>query len=80
MGGQAGTTSEATVHRPPREWPARTVPDARALITVRTDPRAAPALVAGDFSSDEAPAGWRLSMSELAAVMVADWPGLGLAT
>jgi hypothetical protein len=80
MGGQAGTTSEATFQRPPREWPARAVPDARALITVGTDPRAASALAAGDFSWDEAPAGWRLSVSELAAVMVADWPDLGLAT
>jgi len=62
------------------EMLSRAVPDARALITVGTDPRAGSAFAAGDFSCDEAPAGWLVSVSELAAVMVADWPGLGLAT
>jgi hypothetical protein len=59
---------------------SRAVPDARALITVSADPRTASALAAGDFSWDEAPKSWLLSIGELAAVMVADWPGLGLAT
>jgi MinD-like ATPase involved in chromosome partitioning or flagellar assembly len=62
------------------EMLSRAVPDARALITVGADPRTASALAAGDFSWDEAPESWRLSISELAGVMVADWPGLGLAT
>jgi MinD-like ATPase involved in chromosome partitioning or flagellar assembly len=62
------------------EMLSRAVPDARALITVGSDARTASALAAGDFTWDDAPAAWRLSLSELAAVMVADWPGLGLAT
>ena len=38
-------------------------------------------LVAGrDFTWDDAPDAWRVSLSELAAMMVADWPELGLAT
>jgi MinD-like ATPase involved in chromosome partitioning or flagellar assembly len=62
------------------EMLSRAVPDARALLTVAADRRTASALAAGDFNWDEAPASRRLSISELAAVMVADWPGLGLAT
>ena len=58
----------------------RAVPDARALITVEADAEAASALSAGEFSWERAPDGWRRSLSELATVMVADWPELGLAT
>jgi hypothetical protein len=56
------------------------VPDARALITVDADPKNASALAAGDWSWDDAPDSWNRSLRELAVVMVADWPGLGLAT
>ena len=58
----------------------RAVPDARALITVDADPKNASALAAGDWSWDDAPDSWNRSLRELAVVMVADWPGLGLAT
>ncbi|HEY1277646.1 MAG TPA: EsaB/YukD family protein [Thermoleophilaceae bacterium] len=59
---------------------SRAVPDARAMITVAAEPVAASALAAGDFSWDDAPKAWQQSIRELGAVMVADWPGLGLAT
>jgi MinD-like ATPase involved in chromosome partitioning or flagellar assembly len=59
---------------------SRAVPDARALITMDAEPKSASALAAGDWSWDDAPDGWNRSLRELAVVMVADWPGLGLAT
>lgn len=62
------------------EMLSRAVPDARALIRVSAEPESAVALAAGDWSWDDAPPAWQISMRELAAVMVADWPGLGLAT
>ncbi|MGH2848861.1 MAG: EsaB/YukD family protein [Thermoleophilaceae bacterium] len=62
------------------EMLSRAVPDARALIPISTELESASALAAGDWSWDDAPATWRISLRELAAVMVADWPGLGLAT
>ena len=62
------------------EMVSRAVPDARALITVSADAEAASALGAGEFSWERAPEAWRRSLSELATVMVADWPELGLAT
>jgi hypothetical protein len=62
------------------EMLSRAVPDARALIAVAAEPESASALAAGDWTWDDSPAVWRVSLRELAAVMVADWPGLGLAT
>jgi len=62
------------------EMLSRAVPDARGLIAVATEPESASALAAGDWSWDDAPASWQISLRELAAVMVADWPALGLAT
>lgn len=62
------------------EMLSRAVPDARALLTVGADAKAASALAAGDFSWDDSPAAWDRSLRELAVVMVAGWPGLGLAT
>jgi hypothetical protein len=62
------------------EMLSRAVPDARALIQLSAEPESASALAAGDWSWDDAPADWQISLRELAAVMVADWPGLGLAT
>jgi hypothetical protein len=47
---------------------------------VSAEAESASALAAGDWSWDDAPAVWRVTLRELAAVMVADWPGLGLAT
>jgi MinD-like ATPase involved in chromosome partitioning or flagellar assembly len=62
------------------EMLSRAVPDARALIRVSAEPESASALAAGDWTWDDAPAAWQISLRELAAVMVADWAGLGLAT
>jgi MinD-like ATPase involved in chromosome partitioning or flagellar assembly len=59
---------------------SRAVPDARALISVAAEPESASALAAGDWTWDDAPMVWRVSLRELAAVMVLDWPALGLST
>jgi MinD-like ATPase involved in chromosome partitioning or flagellar assembly len=59
---------------------SRAVPDARGMITVAADHESASALAAGDWDWGDAPRSWQISLRELAAVMVADWPGLGLAT
>ncbi len=40
----------------------------------------ASALAAGDWTWDDAPESWQTSLRELAVVLVADWPGLGLST
>jgi hypothetical protein len=58
----------------------RAVPDARAMITVAADAETASELSAGEYSWERAPDAWSRSLRELAAVMVADWPELGLAT
>jgi hypothetical protein len=58
---------------------SRAMPQARAMIVLDADPAAASRLAAGDFTWDEAPKGWDRSVRELAAVMVTDWPDLGLA-
>jgi MinD-like ATPase involved in chromosome partitioning or flagellar assembly len=62
------------------EMLSRAVPDARALITLSAEPESASALAAGDWTWDDAPPAWQISLRELGAVMVADWPGLGLST
>jgi hypothetical protein len=59
---------------------SRAVPDARAMITVESDQETASELAAGEFSWERAPDAWARSLRELAAVMVVDWPELGLAT
>jgi MinD-like ATPase involved in chromosome partitioning or flagellar assembly len=62
------------------EMLSRAVPDARALIALAAEHEAASALAAGDWSWDDAPDAWQVSLRELAAVIVADWPALGLST
>jgi MinD-like ATPase involved in chromosome partitioning or flagellar assembly len=58
---------------------SRAIPQARALIAMDAEPEAASRLAAGDFSWDDAPDGWQRSVRELAVMMVADWPELGIA-
>jgi MinD-like ATPase involved in chromosome partitioning or flagellar assembly len=62
------------------EMVSRAIPEARALIAIDADQEAASRLSAGDFSWESAPKGWQRSVRELAAVMVKDWPELGLAS
>jgi MinD-like ATPase involved in chromosome partitioning or flagellar assembly len=57
----------------------RLVPDAHGLICVAEDQAAAARVAAGQFSWDEAPAGWARQLRELAVVLQSDWPALGLA-
>ncbi len=59
---------------------SRAVRDARALVTMRARPAAASGLAAGDFSWDDAPEDWALSLRELLAVMAADWSDLDMAS
>jgi MinD-like ATPase involved in chromosome partitioning or flagellar assembly len=61
------------------EQVSRAIPDARCLIAMDSEPEVASRLSAGDFTWERAPASWQRSMRELAAVMVKDWPDLGLA-
>ena len=53
----------------------RALPDARGLIALRDDPRQAGQIVAGGLPA----AAWELPVRELAALLAADWPCLGLA-
>lgn len=55
------------------------VPDAHGLLTIPDDPAAAAGVASGTFTWREAPAGWQERVRELAAVLTADWIGLGLA-
>jgi hypothetical protein len=57
----------------------RTIPFARGLVEVPNDRAGAEQLLASRFSWDEAPRGWREPLRELAALLIADWLGLGLA-
>ncbi len=59
---------------------SRAVPNARALLSLEADPVSASRLAAGDFSWNDAPSAWQQTVRELAALMVADWPDLGLAS
>jgi MinD-like ATPase involved in chromosome partitioning or flagellar assembly len=56
----------------------RHVPNARALITIPSEPEAAGRLAAGQFDWRDAPATWQRSVRELAVAIVSDWPRLGL--
>jgi MinD-like ATPase involved in chromosome partitioning or flagellar assembly len=58
----------------------RLVPDAHGLVAIDEDQRAAARVAAGDFTWDEAPPIWARQVRELAVVMQAGWPGLGLTT
>jgi len=57
----------------------RYLPDARGLVAIPDAPTAADELATGAFTWQHAPAGWRRAVRELAAILVADWPRLGLA-
>lgn len=56
----------------------RLVPDAQGLVTIDEEPRAAARVAAGDFAWDDAPPVWARQVRELAVVLQADWPALGL--
>jgi MinD-like ATPase involved in chromosome partitioning or flagellar assembly len=56
----------------------RHVPNARALITIPSEPEAASRLAAGQLDWRDAPATWQRSVRELAVAIVSDWPRLGL--
>ena len=53
----------------------RAMPGARGLVALRDDPRQAGQIVAGGLPA----AAWELPVRELAALLAADWPCLGLA-
>lgn len=62
------------------EMVSRAMPQARSLIAVEAEHEAASRLSAGDFSWELAPKGWQVSVRELLALMVLDWPDLGLSS
>jgi MinD-like ATPase involved in chromosome partitioning or flagellar assembly len=55
------------------------LPGARGLIVIPDDMAAATKLASGSFDWRDAPVGWQRAVRRLAAVLVADWPSLGLA-
>jgi hypothetical protein len=55
------------------------IADAQGLVCVSEDQQGATRVASGDFSWDDAPAAWDRQIRELAVVLQADWPGLGLA-
>jgi MinD-like ATPase involved in chromosome partitioning or flagellar assembly len=57
---------------------SRYLPGARGLIVVPDDTVAATKLAAGSFDWRDAPVSWQRALRRLAAVLVADWPSLGL--
>ncbi|MEO7198147.1 MAG: MinD/ParA family protein, partial [Solirubrobacterales bacterium] len=59
---------------------SRAVRDAQTLVTLRARPLTASRVSSGEFSWDRPPDDWALALRELCAVMVADWPDLGLST
>lgn len=56
----------------------RHLPGARGLIVIPEDMVAATKLAARSFDWRDAPVSWQRAVRRLAAVLVADWPGLGL--
>jgi MinD-like ATPase involved in chromosome partitioning or flagellar assembly len=52
------------------------IPQARGLVTVAFEPRAAHVVAAGMFDWRDAPRSWRSSVREVAADLVAAWPSL----
>jgi MinD-like ATPase involved in chromosome partitioning or flagellar assembly len=54
------------------------IPHAQGLVTLREEPARASRVAAGEFTWTEDPGSWARSVRELAAVLVADWPRLGL--
>jgi MinD-like ATPase involved in chromosome partitioning or flagellar assembly len=55
------------------------LPGARGLIVIPDEMAAATKLASGSFDWRDAPVGWQRAVRRLAAVLVADWPSLGLA-
>ena len=85
---EAGPPITIIVNKLPRTRRERTidltafdelVPDARGLLTVEDEPKAAARVARGDFQWLDAPDSWKRSIRELAVGLAADWPDLGLA-
>jgi MinD-like ATPase involved in chromosome partitioning or flagellar assembly len=55
------------------------VPQARGMITIRSDLAAARQVAAGRFNWLDAPLSWKIALRELAVALVAEWPALGIA-
>jgi MinD-like ATPase involved in chromosome partitioning or flagellar assembly len=56
------------------------VPQARGMITIRSDVGAARQVAAGRFNWLDAPLSWKVAVRELAVALVAEWPALGIAS
>ena len=55
------------------------IPNARGMVEVKSDLKAARQVAGGRFSWIDAPRSWKISVRELAAALVAEWPQLGIA-
>jgi MinD-like ATPase involved in chromosome partitioning or flagellar assembly len=56
----------------------RLIPDAQGMVCVSDDQQAAQRVASGDHGWDDAPDSWARQIRELAVVLQADWPRLGL--
>ena len=54
------------------------VPEAAGMVVVPTDLAGASSVANGEFAWRDAPPGWNRSVRELAIVLMADWPELGI--
>ena len=57
----------------------RLVPEARGLVQVQEEPKAASLVANGEFAWGDAPGPWQRSIRELAAIVTAEWAELGIA-
>jgi len=55
------------------------VPNARGMVTIRSDLAAARQVAAGRFNWVDAPASWKVAVRELAVSLVAEWQAMGIA-
>lgn len=54
------------------------IPHARGMVEIRSDLEAARTVAAGRFTWTDAPRSWRMTVRELAAALVAEWPAMGI--
>jgi hypothetical protein len=57
---------------------AETLPGVDTMVVIPAEPKAASMLGLGVFTWTEVPGSWQRAVRELAAVLIAGWPELGL--
>jgi hypothetical protein len=57
---------------------AETLPGVDTMVVIPAEPKAASTLGLGAFTWSGVPVSWQRAVRELAAVLIAGWPALGL--